>query len=78
MTTSRGSRERMLALRARLRSGDRIRPIRLKKHYLDRLEEQGYLDPFKRGEAAAEIEAVECYLANTRAASRNVIAADTS
>jgi len=29
---------------------------------LDALEERGYLDPDKRGERAAEIEAVECYL----------------
>jgi hypothetical protein len=32
---------------------------------LDTHEEHGHLDPDKRGERAAEIEAVECYLANT-------------
>jgi hypothetical protein len=55
----------MRLVRARAKIGTRRLLINVKRRHLDCLEVKGYLDPDKRGERAAEIEAVECYLANT-------------
>lgn len=59
------NREAQARRRARKRLGLVVRQIRLQSEILDALEDFGWLDPFARGAASAESDAVEKYLSGT-------------